>query len=216
MDEDKIINEAHYVLMDADNSQQFPYNKDGLDSWCEILAKSVKAVHPSYFVTTEQPYLLAEALLYVLWGGFWDGDDAIVTTYYLFIKSCKDNLSPNAPFTNMLAFAFLDKHKDVIGKKVIENILQPSPNIDEIIAYQIIGQLYVLYCSFDKFNNEDYTSDYSIISWIDKAVAKYRDKFSATDESTKQKTINFVNENIDIMLENIEVYWQDLPEREDF
>lgn len=144
----------------------------------------------------------------------WTGDNAIITTYYLLLKFARNKSYPFDCVTtaSMLAFAFLDENKEIIGKKLIESNLQPADNMNEIVVYQVIGQLCVLFWSFDTLDYYDYLSDFSLISWVRNAVEKYSEKFTESDEFKKQQTIEFVNENIDIMLKSIEIYWEDLPE----
>lgn len=218
MKDDKIADQAHYVLMAAESLQQFPNKIDDLEFWCEALAESMEKTHPINFITVEQPYLIAEALIYALSRRLVKGDDAIVIIYYLLVKSTRNKTYPASCITvaNMLAFAFLDEHKEIIGNSLIKNNLQQFniKNIDETIYSQIMGQLSVLYWSFEKLNYEDYINDLSLMNWVDKAVGKYLNIFDGYDQAKKQTTANFINENISIMLKNIEFYWEDISERE--
>lgn len=185
-----------------------------MEKFCRTMDGYMKK-NPTYFTRTKHTYIVSVALFYAIRQGFCQGENPIVVTYYSLVKTIRKSLSShNGIASAMLAFVFLDKHKAIIGLKVIENNLPPSYGTDrnEIIINQIIGQLSAFYWSFTKPNQEQISFDSLTMQLIEDCVSKYRHKFDGIDENSINRVTDFIMENFDVMLQTLEIYWEDLED----
>lgn len=198
------------AIIQAYNSQ----NMLEMEKSCVIMDGFMKR-QPTYFITTKHPYIVSIALFYAIREGFCQNDNAIVVTYYSLIKTIRKSSSPHDMLgASMLAFIFLDEHKAVIGLNVIGNNLPQShgTNRDDIIIHQIIGQLSVFYWSFNEPGNERISFDNLTLELLENTISKFRHKVDGVDTGTRNRVTDFIMGNFDVILQTLEIYWEDLEE----
>ena len=187
-------------------------NKIELAESCNKMNMYLKK-YPVSFTRTEHTYAIATALFYAIRERLCPSEDAIIFTYYLLVKTIRNSVSKHDRIgAAMLAFIFLDEHKELIGLNVIGNNLSSNigANRNEIIIHQIIGQLCMFYWIFSEENNEKIAFDNLTMELLQKNITKFSSKVNGMDTNSIKKLIDFNMENFDVLLKTLQMFWEDI------
>lgn len=168
---------------------------------CETLGNYVALKSPELFRIT-QISTMSEAFYYAVQEGYCRKDDIIKLAYYWILKAIQQNESHESfVFPTILAYTFIDEHKELIKKDILEKILieDDYEKLKELSENQIVGQLCVFYWNFIA-NDLSSLNDLKIINRINTTTDTYT---QALSQGSNLETVKVITDFIIQRIANI-------------